>query len=118
MAAMRGKLMELLADKLHPGSHDHGESAFMIGILSLIDVLFGTSMEDITSKLNLTDDIRQALLSRNGELGELLNLVERLEKLDFEGVAKSLTAVGLSIEQLLEAQLQGINWTSKLAENM
>lgn len=50
-------------------------SGFMTGLLSLIDVLLGTPMKEVVEQLNLTDDVRQALLAHEGSLGLLLSLV-------------------------------------------
>ena len=57
--------MELLSER---ESFDSGyrDRAFMTGILSLMDTLLGTPMSDVVVQLNLTDDVRDALLSRPG----------------------------------------------------
>jgi EAL and modified HD-GYP domain-containing signal transduction protein len=80
MAAVRGRLMEtLVLQKLRQStSSEQSEEAFMTGILSLLDVLFETPMDEIISYLNLNEEICAALLSRSGRLGELLSLAEKL----------------------------------------
>lgn len=120
MAAMRGRLMELLIRK-NPAlvkSGEAAESAFMVGILSLIDVLFGVAMEDIVTQLNLSDEARQALLTRGGELGSLLLIVERIEKMDFQDLEPTMKRLGLDVDSLLDAQIQAISWTSKLNQSL
>ena len=67
MAAMRGKLMELLvAVAPQPGGKELPERAFMAGILSAdrraVRGLHGRA----GGKLNLVDDVRDALLERGG----------------------------------------------------
>lgn len=115
MAAMRGKMMELLVLSLHTGGREYADRAFMAGVLSLIDVLFEVSMEELVGKLNLVDDVRAALLHRTGVLGGLLVLAENLEKTDFTGVNVQLEECGLSLEQLLAAQLETISWSDGLS---
>ncbi len=118
VAAMRGRLMELLVIKnAHLGiDRESAERAFMTGVLSLIDVLFETSMDDVVRQLNLADDIRQALQGRNGYLGLLLMLAERLEESDFTGMLPLLAQLKVKEDVLTAAQREAIQWTNNLAE--
>jgi len=119
MAAMRGKLMELLVGSLPAnGGKEHADRAFMAGILSLIDVLFEVSMDELVGKLNLVDDVRSALLDRSGALGRLLVLAENLERADFAGVNEQLDHCGISFDQLLSAQLETIAWSDSLSASL
>jgi len=85
LAATRGRLMELLVDKTpagKQGGRDLIDQSFMVGILSLMPTLTGTSMRDILSQLSLAKPVNDALGERQGVLGDLLNLVESLENED------------------------------------
>jgi c-di-GMP-related signal transduction protein len=116
LAAMRGKLMELLVQSLpDPDGKELSDRAFMAGILSLIDVLFEVSMTELVEKLNLVDDVRGALLDRSGGLGRLLLLTEKLEQADFPAVSQHLEECGISLDQLLAAQLETITWSDRLS---
>ena len=116
IAAMRGKLMELLVQSLpNPGGKEHSDRAFMAGILSLIDVLFEVPMPELVEKLHLVHDVRDALLERSGALGSLLQLAERLELADFAAVNEQLEQCGIPLEQLLAAQLETITWSDRLS---
>ena len=86
----------------------------MVGILSLLDILFETPMEEIIVNLNLNDDVSSALLRREGQLGTMLKLAEKLEVTDFDAVTVLLEECGLSLDQLLAAQLEAFNWRSSL----
>ena len=116
IAAMRGKLLELLVQSLpNPGGKEHSDRAFMAGILSLIDVLFEVSMAEMVEKLHLVHDVRDALLFRSGGLGRLLLLAEKLEQADFAAVNEHLEECGISLDQLLAAQLETITWSDRLS---
>jgi c-di-GMP-related signal transduction protein len=115
MAAMRGKLMELLVRSRHPSEgREYSDRAFMTGVLSLIDVLLEVSMAELVDKLNLVDDVRSALLERGGELGALLTLAEKLELADFGALTGQLECCGFSVNELLTAQLETISWSDTL----
>ncbi|MDO9307580.1 MAG: EAL domain-containing protein, partial [Deltaproteobacteria bacterium] len=114
MAAVRGRLLEILVRQLSNADFgdERAEAAFMVGILSLLDVLFETPMEEIISNLNLNDDVSLALLKRGGPLGRMLTLAEKLEVTDFDAVNLLLKECGVSLDQLLTAQLEAFNWRS------
>jgi c-di-GMP-related signal transduction protein len=115
IAAMRGKLMELLVQSLpEPDGKEYSDRAFMAGILSLIDVLFEVPMAEMVEKLHLVHDVRDALLHRSGGLGRLLLLAEKLEQADFAAVNEHLEECGITLDQLLAAQLETITWSDRL----
>lgn len=118
MAAVRGRLMELLMmQRTHLArTSDIVETAFLTGILSLLDALYETPMEHVVESLNLSDDMADALLRREGQLGALLLLAERLEKADFTAVQVLLESLSISLDQLLEAQLDAFNWRNSIVQ--
>ncbi len=81
-AALRGRIMELLAKKI---SNDPviADSAFMTGVLSLIDILLELPIANILKEFNLSQDINNALIHREGFLGTLILIVEMLEQEKF-----------------------------------
>lgn len=79
LAATRGRLMELLASKLHPGKRDFEDQAFMTGIMSLMPTLMGAPMEEILRGINIAGNVIDALEKHEGELGAMLTLTEALE---------------------------------------
>jgi c-di-GMP-related signal transduction protein len=120
LSATRGRLMELVGRRHCAQSRDQDfpETAFMTGILSLVDVLFEVPMAQVVRHLSLAEDVRAALLDREGELGQLLHLAELVEQADFPAVSSLLGTFGISHEQLLISQLEAINWTHGLLEQI
>jgi EAL and modified HD-GYP domain-containing signal transduction protein len=120
IAIVRGRLMELLVQARGESSKeaDYPERAFITGILSLADLLFETSMEEILDHLNLTEDIRGALIAREGSLGGMLQMLEKLERNEFGAVLQLLDIYDLSTEELLTAQMSSIGWANGLQDSM
>jgi EAL and modified HD-GYP domain-containing signal transduction protein len=120
IAVVRGRLLELLvqARGKSSGETDYPERAFITGILSLADVLFETSMEEILDHLNLTEDVRGALISSEGHLGGLLRMLEKLERNEFGAVSQLLGIYDLTTEELMTAQMSSIGWANGLREFM
>ncbi len=119
MATTRGKMLELMSLKMHPGRHEAADTGFTVGIMSLTDALFSIPMEDILDSLDVADDVRAALLYRQGEYGDMLNVVELLEKAK---CGKTLTAalrnLDLTIKDLREIELAAFEWINELAQEV
>lgn len=116
-AAARGKLMELIAIAERPHDKNHHERAFMVGILSLLDVLLGIDMRQIVDKLAISEDMSQALLSRDGRLGQELKLVEANENSEVESMQSILDELGfLSLSELANIEIQAIGWANRIGE--
>lgn len=78
-AAIRGKLMELVAQQRYPLDRNLRDKAFMVGMFSLLDALFNQDLSELISQLNLSDDVRDALLQHKGLLGQMLAYAEAVE---------------------------------------
>ena len=82
LAATRGRLMELLLERVAeagPGGREGADQAYMVGILSLMPALFGSSMSDVLGQLPVARPVHDALADHGGTLGDLLRLVKSLE---------------------------------------
>lgn len=95
--AVRAHALELLARSTGLGKPQQ-EQAFMVGMFSLLGVLFGMPLAEVLEPLTISEAAQQALLGKPGEvgeLGELLALLEAAERGDFAAVAGRLEAVQL-----------------------
>lgn len=116
-AATRGKLMELIALADRPHDKNHQDRAFMVGILSLLDVLLGIEMPSIVDKLGIPEDMSQALLLREGRLGDQLRLIEANEKSEAETVQTMLTDIGfLSLGEFTNIELEALGWANRIGD--
>ncbi|HUL82882.1 MAG TPA: EAL domain-containing protein [Gammaproteobacteria bacterium] len=117
LAAGRGKLMELMTEKSSRDAHYH-DQAFMTGILSLLDTLLEMPMTEVIGQLHLPDEVRAALVQRNGRLGRLLLIVEALERTDDAEVA-TLLADGdpCTTVDLPKLQIEALSWSNRLGQS-
>jgi len=116
MAAARGKLMELLTEKRSRGNSLE-DRAFMTGILSLLDTLLEMPMTEAIEQLSLPDDVRSALLQRNGPLGRLLLVIEALERTDDTEVAALLVdGDPCTTAELAQLQITALSWSNRLGQ--
>lgn len=70
-ALERGRMCELLAR--HTGIAE--QTAYLAGLLSILDSAMGTPLAELAPRLPVSPDIKAALTDRTGGLGRLLNAV-------------------------------------------
>jgi len=106
-AAMRGRLMELIVLKATGNAATAG-SAFMAGIFSLIGVLFQKPLEEVLHEFDLSLEISDALLKKEGLLGTALIIIEKLEQQSFDELNDLLSKIGLKLYDLLSMETRAI----------
>ena len=115
LAATRGRLMELLADRVQPRNREFADQAFMVGIMSLMPVLLGMAMDEILAQLPVVSRVKQALVDYSGQHGHMLRLVESTEQADPEAHELALDQVsGVSAEFLGNCLAQALSWANDL----
>jgi EAL and modified HD-GYP domain-containing signal transduction protein len=120
LAATRGKMLELCAENLRPRRPSISDTAFSVGILSLADTLLNVEMSVILGQIGASADIRDALLSRSGFYGEILQLCESSELfgIEKEQVLRMLEQLALSVDDFYQIQKKSIEWGNNIATNM
>ncbi|OHC70023.1 MAG: hypothetical protein A2045_13315 [Rhodocyclales bacterium GWA2_65_20] len=113
-AALRAGLAEALCEK-GGGSRDAQDRAFMAGMFSLLDVLFGMPLAEIMKPLNLADDVVGALTARSGQLGLLLRTIEAGEKSAREELAALLAEAGVSREDWARSAIHACQWAIQIS---
>lgn len=113
LATTRGRMLELLAQRLRPSQRSVADVAFTVGIMSLMDTLFGMPMEEIVKQIPVIDEVAAALLKRSGFFGELLHLaecIERMEEME-DQVAPALRELAISTDELVELEMAAFEWS-------
>src|SRR5476651_2403534 len=116
LATTRGRLLELLAHKLRPSQRNVADIGFTVGIMSLMDTLFGIPMADILTQIPVNEDVSEALMYRAGFFGDLLKLaecVERIEDMD-EYIVPTLRDLAMSTDELVELEMAAFEWSDNV----
>lgn len=108
-AKVMGAISELVCNKKQI------QQAFMTGVLSSLDVILCEPFEVILKTLPLTEEIKSALLNNQGNLGELLLLIQQYEKGDMLHVQSYLSShCSLSLDQINKAYGEAHYWSYQL----
>jgi len=87
MVINRTYLMEEILKAVEPGVRSNmlGE-AYMVGVLSLMDTLFGMRMSDVLDGINVSDSVKDAILNDKGIFGDIYAVVRATESFDVDEV--------------------------------
>ncbi|MES2076063.1 MAG: EAL domain-containing protein [Pseudomonadota bacterium] len=116
LATTRGRLLELLANKLRPSQRNVADVAFTVGIMSLMDTLFGIPMAEILTQIPVNDEVADALMFRGGFFGDLLKLaecIERIEELE-DHIVPTLRDLAMSTDELVELEMAAFEWSDNV----
>lgn len=111
LAALRGAQLEHLC-KLDGGDRDAQDLAFMCGVFSLLDSLFGTPMEEIVGGLRLPREVLDALLRGEGRLGQRLRMAGSIPD------NAALDAANLSTQAWWSSLLHAYHWAIQVGRNV
>lgn len=78
---VRGRMCELLAEML---GRDQPINNFITGLFSMLDVLLDMEMPELLEQVPLQDEVKKALMNREGQLGQILQEVEYYERGEFD----------------------------------
>jgi len=102
-AMVRAKMCEGLATSL--GRADTA-AFFTVGLFSTLDVLLDAPLDEVLQALPLTDDVKGALLQREGAMGEVLRCAMAYERGRWDAVG----CLHLEPVVIANAYLQAVAW--------
>ncbi|WP_415237929.1 EAL and HDOD domain-containing protein [Seleniivibrio woodruffii] len=112
-AMLRAHTLELLSIKVFGENYTGRADAFFIGLLSYVDVVLGVSKEDLMESINVKPLIREAVLERKGELGNLLAILEDVDDANSEIKRNKLAALRLTEEDISDVKFRGLDWLAE-----
>lgn len=122
MAATRGRLMELVAQRMsknvvkHAGQLACPDTSFTVGVMSLMDALFSMSMVDILDTVVVPAPVRAALIEREGAYGTMLKAVELLENPRRAAeLSACLRLLGITTKEIRDIEMDAFAWVNALA---
>lgn len=89
------------------------DELFLVGLLSLFDVLLGVPMAALVDKMRLSDDIRDVLLGSEGVYGPYLMLALLLERDKVERALEIARKLGIDTEALAAVGKDAFAWAQE-----
>lgn len=108
----RGRMCEEIAIRM--GRAKDAPTYFMAGIFSNLDALLGIPLKELVEQLPLSMDVKLALTTHQGELGELLHAVTLYEQGDYLGMQTS----GADLQMIVDCYLVAVRWADQAMQNV
>ncbi|MBF2055346.1 MAG: HDOD domain-containing protein [Candidatus Sericytochromatia bacterium] len=102
-AMIRAKMSEALALVVR---QEHPETAFTVGLFSVLEALMDMPQADILAQIPLADEIKLALLEYRGDLGNMLQAVVAYE----QGHWSDVQYKGLGAETFRSCFFEAVDW--------
>ncbi|MYM41980.1 EAL and HDOD domain-containing protein [Duganella qianjiadongensis] len=89
------------------------DELFLVGMLSLFDVLMGVPMAQLVGSMQLSEEVREVLLENRGPYGPYLMLALLFERDKVERALELAGRMGLDADQLTQAGQAAFHWAQE-----
>jgi c-di-GMP-related signal transduction protein len=79
-----------------------------------MDVFLNKSLSDVLADLQVTDEVRDALVYGNNIFGDILGIIRWYEKADWDAVTFYSKRLKISGEKISELYIEAINWAKNI----
>lgn len=117
LALTRGKTLEKLAEK-EIIAEERTEKMFLLGVLSLLDVMLDTCFEVLLLHLPLSADIQNAYTYGTGRYALLIELLSSMEVNDIPRLKQIASQLGLDIPSVQQEYIEALQWADAIAHEM
>jgi len=108
-ALVRAKFLESVAEKV--GKAEDKDRYFMVGLFSTLNAFLKAPMVDIVDELPLSDEVKQALVDQQGDMGKALFVTRALEQGNTHMIMAGLE--GMDIMAISSGYMSANGWARK-----
>ena len=91
---------------------------YLLGMFSTLEYLIDAPMEEILKDIPMADELRAALINREGAAGKLLDLVISYEKADWAKISETAEELGIPSNQLTIVYFNCMEEVNRIWEQM
>ena len=113
---IRSKFGELIAAKTPTLRHRKSEVSLMC-LFSVIDAMLNMPMDEAMKDINVSKDIKDALIHRKGVLEPVLSLSENYERGEWASIDNITKQMGIDSGALMSWYIDAIKWAENIVEN-
>lgn len=110
VALARARFLEIVGEEVPQSQRDE---LFLVGLLSLFDILLKVPMASIMDKMHLSDAIREVLLKSDGPYGPYLMLALLLERSQVGRAADVALTLGIDPDTLGAMSTDAFQWAQE-----
>ena len=111
LSLTRAKFAEGLSEQHNPMGDS--SSAFLMGMMSLMDAILGESLDQVLDKLPLSQEINDALLSNTGDMAKFLSIIKHYEQVEWSAAEAEVDALGIDKNSLPMVYHDAVQWSNQ-----
>lgn len=112
VSLFRAKFMECLAPAF--GLAMKSSELFLMGLFSVLDIILSMPMENALDKVNVSRDIREALLNHKGEFADVYDFMTAYENADWQEVSRLLIVKEIDNDAVYKAYIDAVCWYKEM----
>lgn len=112
ISLLRAKFMECLAPSF--GLAMKTPELFLMGLFSVLDIILSMPMEEALNKVNISKEIREALLHRSGEFADIYNFMTAYENADWQEVSRIQILKNIDNDAVFKAYIEAVCWYKEM----
>ncbi|SDK31643.1 EAL and HDOD domain-containing protein [Halanaerobium congolense] len=112
-AVLRANFAESLTDYF---GDNRGDNLFVLGLLSVIDAYLDRKLENILAEISLSNNLKEALIKREGQLGDLLLFIEAFEKLNLKEAENYIEKYSINYGMVFDNYSTALEKTKDIVE--
>ncbi len=108
LVMIRAKFAENLAKEFELAMQ--APELFIMGLFSALDIMLGKTMEEALEMVQVSKNVREALLNGKGEFAKVMNFIKRYEDADWTEVSRLLVIEDIDMDVVYTAYLGALRW--------
>ena len=112
LSLIRGRFAENLAPGF--GLAIKKDELFLMGLFSVLDVILEKPMEEALEYMQVTGDIRKALVSKDGAFGPVYDFVLQYESADWQEISRLMVLGNMTMDFVQQAYMNALKWYKEL----
>ncbi len=112
VSLLRAKFLECLAPSFGMGMK--ASELFLMGLFSVLNIILSMPMEEALNKVNVSKDIREALLSCKGEFADIYSFMTAYENADWQEVSRMQILKNIDSDAVFKAYIEAVCWYKEM----
>ena len=112
MSMIRARFAENLAPSFKLASQS--SELFLMGLFSVLDVIIEKPMEQALDMVQVSKEIRQALLEKSGPVAAVYDFLLQYETASWQEVSRQMVVGGIDMDPVYEAYVEALRWFRNL----
>lgn len=115
LSLIRARFIELIAKNTR--YHVQSEELFLLGLLSLLDVILKRPMNEVLVELNAAYSTKNALIHRSGEYGTIYEMILCYERGEWDKVVEYSNTLRIDFNMVSKAYMDSLVWYNQLLKS-